>query len=128
MVFQVESYLRHQGGQFSTRFDANTYVLMTRALDYFDIAQRFNGDLTATMAATQAEFFILSFSSDWRFSPVRSRELVDAALAAGRPVTYAELETDEGHDEFLLDVPGYLTLLQAYMTRVGPQPTLEPGH
>ncbi len=128
VVFQVESYLRHQGGQFSTRFDANTYVLMTRALDYFDIAQRFNGDLTATMAATQAEFFILSFSSDWRFSPVRSQELVDAALAAGRPVTYAELETDEGHDAFLLDVPGYLPLLQAYMTRVGPQPTLEQAH
>lgn len=119
VVFQVESYLRYQGSQFSTRFDANTYVLMTRALDYFDIAQRFDGDLTATMAATQAQFLVLSFSSDWRFSPARSREIVDAALAAGRPVTYAEIDTDEGHDAFLLDVPGYVPLLKAYMSRVG---------
>ena len=128
VVFQVESYLRYQGDQFATLFDANSYVMMTRALDYFDIAQRFNGDLTATMAATTAEFFMLSFSSDWRFSPARSRELVDAALAAGRPVTYAELETDEGHDAFLLDVPGYLPLLRAYMARVGPPPSTEPAH
>jgi len=128
VVFQVESYLRYQGSQFSTRFDANTYVLMTRALDYFDIAQRFDGDLTATMAATQAQFLVLSFSSDWRFSPARSREIVDAALAAGRPVTYAEIETDEGHDAFLLDVPGYVPLLKAYMSRVGSNDHEAQGH
>ena len=128
VVFQVESYLRYQGSQFSTRFDANTYVLMTRALDYFDIAQQFNGDLTATMAATQAQFLVLSFSSDWRFSPARSREIVDAALAAGRPVTYAEIETDEGHDAFLLDVPGYVPLLKAYMSRVGHSVNEVEGH
>lgn len=127
VVFQVESYLRYQGSQFSTRFDANTYVLMTRALDYFDIAQRFNGDLTATMAATQAQFLVLSFSSDWRFSSARSREIVDAALAAGRPVTYAEIETDEGHDAFLLDVPGYVPLLKAYLSRVGPSVNEDEG-
>lgn len=116
--FQVESYLRYQGHQFSTRFDANTYVLMTRALDCFDIARRFEGDLVAAMAATRAQFLLLSFSSDWRFPPARSRELTDALLAASRPVTYADIPADAGHDSFLLDVPGYRQLLSAYLARV----------
>jgi len=120
VVFQVESYLRYQGSQFSTRFDANTYVLMTRALDWFDITDGFNGDLTAAMASTRARFLVLSFSSDWRFSPARSRELVNALLNAGRPVSYANIETDGGHDGFLLGDPMYTALFAAWMEQVVP--------
>lgn len=93
-VFQVESYLRYQGKQFSTRFDANTYLLMTKALDRFDIAADFNDSLNDAMAVTTSRMLIIAFSSDWRFSPARSQELVDALLASGRPVSYAEIETD----------------------------------
>jgi homoserine O-acetyltransferase len=118
MVFQVESYLRYQGKQFSTRFDANTYLLMTRALDRFDIAADFNDSLSEAMAATSSRMLIIAFSSDWRFSPARSRELVDALLAAGKPVSYAEIETDAGHDAFLLDEPHYTGLFSAWMQRV----------
>lgn len=118
MVFQVESYLRYQGKQFSTRFDANTYLLMTRALDRFDITNGFAGSLTTAMAATRSRMFIVAFSSDWRFSPARSRELVDALLASGRPVTYAEIQTDAGHDAFLLDEPHYTDLFRAWMAKV----------
>ncbi|EED34498.1 homoserine O-acetyltransferase [Luminiphilus syltensis NOR5-1B] len=119
VVFQVESYLRYQGAQFSTRFDANTYMLMTRALDFFDISRDHDGDLRRALANTTASFLVLSFSSDWRFSPARSQELVDALLAEGKPVTYADIEANEGHDSFLIDVPGYLPLFTAYMARVG---------
>lgn len=118
MVFQVESYLRYQGKQFSTRFDANTYLLMTRALDRFDIAADFDDSLDDAMAATTCRMLITAFSSDWRFSPARSRELVDALLAAGRPVSYAEIETDAGHDAFLLDEPRYTGLFTAWMQQV----------
>ena len=118
VVFQVESYLRYQGAQFSTRFDANTYILMTRALDFFDISRDFNGDLRQALSKTEASFLVMSFSSDWRFSPARSQELVDALLATGKPVTYADIEANEGHDSFLIDVPGYLPLFSAYMNRV----------
>jgi homoserine O-acetyltransferase len=120
VVFQVESYLRYQGSQFSTRFDANTYVLMTRALDWFDITDGFDGDLTAAMASTRARFLILSFSSDWRFSPARSRELANALLNAGRPVSYANIETDGGHDGFLLGDPAYTALFTAWMEQAVP--------
>lgn len=118
VVFQVESYLRYQGAQFSTRFDANTYVLMTRALDYFDIAANHGGVLEAAMADIQARMLIMSFSSDWRFSPARSRELVDALVKAGKAVTYADIETDGGHDAFLLDDRHYLSLFSAWMQQV----------
>lgn len=118
MVFQVESYLRYQGKQFSTRFDANTYLLMTRALDRFDVAADFDDSLDDAMAATTCRMLITAFSSDWRFSPARSRELVDALLAAGRPVSYAEIETDAGHDAFLLDEPRYTGLFTAWMQQV----------
>ena len=118
VVFQVESYLRYQGTQFTTRFDANTYVLMTRALDYFDVAGPFGGDLAAAMSATESRFLIVSFSSDWRFSPARSREIVDALIKAGRPVSYAEVETDGGHDAFLLDDKHYVELVRAWMQQV----------
>ena len=117
-VFQVESYLRYQGKQFSTRFDANTYLLMTKALDRFDIAADFNDSLNDAMAVTTSRMLIIAFSSDWRFSPARSQELVDALLASGRPVSYAEIETDAGHDAFLLDEPHYTGLFSAWMQRV----------
>lgn len=119
VVFQVESYLRYQGHQFSTRFDANTYLLMTRALDRFDLAAGHDGDLVATLAATKSQFLIVSFSSDWRFSPARSREIVDALLAARRRVSYANIRTDAGHDGFLLPIPDYLELMRQWLRRVG---------
>lgn len=117
--FQVESYLRYQGNQFSTNFDANTYILMTRALDYFDLAREYDNDPVAAFKRAQSDFLVLSFSTDWRFSPSRSREIVDALIAAGRPVTYAEIEADEGHDAFLIPIPRYVQLFSAYMQRVG---------
>jgi len=118
VVFQVESYLRYQGSQFSTRFDANTYVLMTRALDYFDIAGDFGGDLTRAMSEISARTLVISFSSDWRFAPARSKEIVNALISANREVTYAEIVTDGGHDAFLLDHPDYSGLLSAWMRQV----------
>jgi homoserine O-acetyltransferase len=116
--FQVESYLRYQGSQFSTAFDANTYILMTRALDYFDIAADFNGDAVKAFATTQAQFLVVSFSTDWRFSPRRSREITNALIAANRPVSYAEIEAAEGHDAFLMPIPRYLDVLEAYLGRI----------
>lgn len=116
--FQVESYLRYQGSQFSTAFDANTYILMTRALDYFDIAADFNGDAVKAFATTQAQFLVVSFSTDWRFSPRRSREITNALIAANRPVSYAEIEAAEGHDAFLMNIPRYLDVLKAYLGRI----------
>lgn len=116
--FQVESYLRYQGSQFSTAFDANTYILMTRALDYFDIAADFNGDPVKAFATTKAQFLVVSFSTDWRFSPRRSREITNALIAANRPVSYAEIEAAEGHDAFLMPIPRYLDVLKAYLGRI----------
>ena len=117
-IFQVESYLRYQGNQFATRFDANTYVLMTRALDRFDLAASSDGDLAKALEHASAEFLILSFSSDWRFSPARSREITTALLGAGKRVTYSNLESDAGHDAFLLEDADYIGLLHAWMQRV----------
>ena len=116
--FQVQSYLRYQGSVFSEQFDANTYMLMTQALDYFDLTREYGGDPIAAFRTAKAAFLVLSFSSDWRFSPARSREIVDALLAAGRPVSYAEIEADQGHDAFLLPIPRYLEVFGAYMQRV----------
>ena len=115
--FQMESYLRHQGDKFSRYFDANTYLLITRALDYFDPARRFDGDLTRTMAQARAGFLLVSFSTDWRFSPARSREIVKALLDNGRDVTYAEIDAPHGHDAFLLNDPRYLALVRAYFDK-----------
>lgn len=117
--FQVESYLRYQGSQFSGSFDANTYMLMTRALDYFDLAREYDDDPVAAFSHARCSFLVLSFSTDWRFSPRRSREIVDALIAADRPVSYAEIEANEGHDAFLLPIPRYLDVFGAYMQRVG---------
>lgn len=116
--FQVESYLRHQGQSFVDRFDANTYLLMTKALDYFDPAEQAGGDLARAFAPARARFMVVSFTSDWRFAPVRSREIVDALVAAGKQVSYAEVVSDLGHDEFLLTVPHYVNTLKAYMSGV----------
>jgi homoserine O-acetyltransferase len=117
--FQVQSYLRYQGSQFSGSFDANTYILMTRALDYFDLAREYGNDPVAAFKHASCSFLVISFSTDWRFSPERSREIVDALIAADRPVTYVEIEADEGHDAFLLPIPRYVDVFRAYMRRVG---------
>ena len=116
--FQIESYLRHQGDKFSEYFDANTYLLITRALDYFDPARQHGGDLSAALAVTRARFLLVSFSTDWRFSPARSREIVKALLDNRREVSYAEIDAPHGHDAFLLDDPRYLQLVAAYFDRI----------
>ena len=112
--FQIESYLRYQGEKFSEYFDANTYLLITRALDYFDPARAFDNNLTAALARAQAKFFLVSFTTDWRFSPARSREIVKALLDNRRDVSYAEIDAPHGHDAFLLDDPRYLQAVRAY--------------
>ena len=116
--FQIESYLRHQGEKFSGYFDANTYLLLTRALDYFDPAAEHGGDLTAALAPAQARFLLASFTTDWRFSPERSRELVRALLANRREVSYAEIDSPHGHDAFLMDEPHYHDMVRAYFDRI----------
>jgi homoserine O-acetyltransferase/O-succinyltransferase len=116
--FEVESYLRYQGSSFVGRFDANTYLLMTKALDYFDPAREFGGELSAAFARAQARFLVVAFSSDWRFSPERSREIVRALVAARRDVAYALIESELGHDDFLMPIPSYHTVLARYLERV----------
>ncbi|MEJ7930299.1 homoserine O-acetyltransferase [Ramlibacter sp. AN1015] len=116
--FQIESYLRYQGDKFSEYFDANTYLLITRALDYFDPARRVDGNLTRALAAAAARFLVVSFSTDWRFSPARSREMVKALLENRRQVSYAEIDAPHGHDAFLLEDPRYLSLVRAWFDRI----------
>ncbi len=116
--FEIESYLRYQGDKFSEYFDANTYLLITKALDYFDPARAFNGDLSAALANTQAEFLLVSFTTDWRFAPERSRELVQALVKNDRRVSYAEIDAPHGHDAFLLDDPRYMAVVRTYYDRV----------
>ncbi|MBW5415592.1 MULTISPECIES: homoserine O-acetyltransferase [Pseudomonas] len=116
--FQVESYLRYQGEEFSGRFDANTYLLMTKALDYFDPASAHDGDLVRTFADAKADFCIMSFTTDWRFSPARSREIVDALIAAKKNVSYLDIDAPQGHDAFLLPIPRYLEAFVSYMNRI----------
>ncbi|WGV22303.1 MULTISPECIES: homoserine O-acetyltransferase [unclassified Pseudomonas] len=116
--FQVESYLRYQGEEFSGRFDANTYLLMTKALDYFDPAAAQGGDLAATLAHVKADYCIMSFTTDWRFSPARSREIVDALMAARKNVCYLEIDSPYGHDAFLIPTPRYMQGFSNYMNRI----------
>ncbi|AXE29382.1 homoserine O-acetyltransferase [Chromobacterium phragmitis] len=116
--FEIESYLRYQGDKFSDYFDANTYLLMTKALDYFDPAAAHGGDLAAALKPAQAQFLLASFTSDWRFSPERSRETVQALIAAGKRVSYAEIESAHGHDAFLMTDQPYVDLMRAYLDRV----------
>jgi homoserine O-acetyltransferase len=118
VAFQVESYLRYQGEEFSGRFDANTYLLMTKALDYFDPAAAHNDDLAKTLAQVTADFCIMSFTTDWRFSPARSREIVDALTAARKNVSYLEIDAPQGHDAFLIPIPRYLQAFGSYMNRI----------
>lgn len=114
--FEIESYLRYQGNNFSNHFDANTYLLMTKALDYFDPAREHNGDLAATFANAQCRFLVISFSSDWRFTPERSCEIVDALVEAGKRVSYANIESPHGHDAFLLPDERYETVLKNFLS------------
>ncbi len=118
--FEVESYLRYQGDKFAGYFDANTYLLMTKALDYFDPARLDNGDLTAALGRTDPKtgFLIASFTTDWRFSPARSREIVAALLANGRKVSYAEIDLNFGHDSFLMDDAHYHGIVDAYLRNI----------
>jgi homoserine O-acetyltransferase len=117
--FQIESYLRHQGDKFSEYFDANTYLLITRALDYFDPARDHGGDLSRAFAvARDHHFTIVSFTTDWRFSPARSREIVKALVDNRIAVSYAEIDAPHGHDAFLLDDARYHALLRATFERI----------
>lgn len=116
--FQIESYLRYQGDKFSEYFDANTYLLITRALDYFDPARRHDGNLSRALAAARCKFLLVSFTTDWRFSPARSREIVKALLDNRREVSYAEIDAPHGHDAFLLDDARYMNLVRAYFGNI----------
>jgi homoserine O-acetyltransferase len=112
--FQIESYLRYQGDKFSEYFDANTYLLITRALDYFDPASSFGGDLSAALKHVTAKFLLVSFTTDWRFAPARSREMVKALLDNQIDVSYAEIDAPHGHDAFLLDDARYMGVVRSY--------------
>ena len=116
--FQIESYLRYQGDKFSEYFDANTYLLITRALDYFDPARQHGGDLSAALARATCKFLLVSFTTDWRFSPARSREVVKALLDNRRDVSYAEIDAPHGHDAFLLDDARYMNVVRSYFARI----------
>jgi homoserine O-acetyltransferase len=116
--FEIESYLRYQGDKFASHFDANTYLLMTKALDYFDPAYPHGGDLSAAFRPARAAFLVISFSSDWRFAPGRSRDIVKALLDNKLDVTYAEIRSAHGHDSFLMEDPYYHALMRAYMENI----------
>lgn len=116
--FEIESYLRYQGDKFADLFDANSYLLMTKALDYFDPAAAYNGDLSAAFRVAKANFLVISFTSDWRFSPQRSQEIVKALLDNELNVSYAEINSSHGHDSFLMEPFGYHPLVRAYMDNI----------
>ena len=116
--FEVERYLRYQGDKFSEYFDANTYLLITRALDYFDPAKATSGDLVAALAPARAKFLLAAFTTDWRFPPERSREIVEALIENGRDVAYAQIDAPHGHDAFLLDDSRYHRVVRAYFDSI----------
>ncbi|WP_297455391.1 homoserine O-acetyltransferase [Ferrovum sp.] len=116
--FEIESYLRYQGKKFSERFDANTYLIMTKALDYFDPARATGGDLARALKPARAQFLVLSFTTDWRFSPARSREIVQALLDNRAVVSYAEIDSNQGHDAFLMENEDYFAVMSAYLDRI----------
>ncbi|MHB1607725.1 MAG: homoserine O-succinyltransferase MetX [Acidiferrobacter thiooxydans] len=118
VAFEVESYLRHQADSFVGRFDANTYLLMTKALDYFDPAGAADGDLAKALAPVKADTLVIAFTSDWRFAPARSREIVKALHDNDLNVSYAEIKASHGHDAFLMRIPRYVDIFTAYMDRV----------
>jgi len=115
--FEIESYLRYQGEKFSEYFDANTYLRITKALDYFDPARATGGDLAKALAPAKARFLVISFTTDWRFSPARAREIVKALVDNRRDVSYAEIVAPFGHDAFLLDTPQYHAVVRTYLER-----------
>lgn len=119
--FQVESYLRYQGDKFAEYFDANTYVLITKALDYFDPARHCAGGLSEALAKCKSQFLLVSFSTDWRFAPSRTREIVEALMANDLPVSYAEIDAPHGHDAFLLTDSRYHGVVRGYFERIGVQ-------
>ena len=121
--FQIESYLRYQGDKFAEYFDANTYLRITKALDYFDPASATGGDLARALAPATARFLVISFTTDWRFSPARSKEIVQALLDNGATISYAEIAAPHGHDAFLLEDPRYHALVGAYLGRVATEAT-----
>jgi homoserine O-acetyltransferase len=116
--FEMESYLRYQGDKFAGEFDANTYLRMTRALDYYDPALAFGGDLSKALSQAKAQFLVVSFTSDWRFSPARSREIVKALLDNELTVSYAEVTAAHGHDAFLMPDAHYHAILRAYLQKI----------
>ena len=116
--FQVESYLRYQGQSFVEQFDANTYLLMTKTLDYFDPAADYGNDLARALQQAKAKFLVVSFTSDWRFAPKRSREIVKALLDSQKDVSYSEIQAHHGHDAFLIPIPDYLDIFNSYMNRL----------
>lgn len=116
--FQVESYLRYQGDKFAEAFDANTYLLMTKALDYFDPAHAFDGSLQAALAGTRCGFFVASFTTDWRFSPERSKEIVRALVNAQKPVQYIQVASEYGHDAFLMTDKAYIDAVRVYVNNI----------
>jgi len=124
--FQVESYLRYQGDAFSTSFDANTYLLMTKALDYFDPAADHDGDLAKALAPAECPFLVVSFTTDWRFPPTRSKELVNALVRAGKSVSYANIDSPHGHDAFLMPEPRYQAVFAGFIDRIADDLGLGP--
>ncbi len=123
--FQVESYLKYKGETFSSQFDANTYLLITKTLDYFDPSVDYDFDLSKAFVESQCKYLVISFSTDWRFPPERSREIVNNLLKAEKQVSYLEIEADQGHDAFLLPIPRYIEALRSYMDCVAEE--LAPG-
>ncbi|MGB2115189.1 MAG: homoserine O-succinyltransferase MetX [Porticoccaceae bacterium] len=119
--FQIESYLNYQGDKFSDFFDANSYILITKMLDYFDLAREYDHDPVAAFKHAQCKFLVISFSSDWRFSPARSKEITEALIAAGKDVSYIAIDSDHGHDAFLLPNQRYQKALRSYLSRLADQ-------
>ncbi|WP_440931492.1 homoserine O-acetyltransferase MetX [Candidatus Pelagibacter sp.] len=115
--FQIESYLRYQGSVFVDRFDANSYLYITRAMDYFDLPRKFEGSLSKAFNNTKTKFFIISFTSDWLYPTQENKEIVIALNSIGADVGFAEIESDKGHDSFLLDVPDFLNVLKNFVDK-----------
>jgi homoserine O-acetyltransferase len=113
--FQIESYLRHQGSVFVDRFDANSYLYITRAMDYFDLTKEYNGNLSKAFEKTKTKFLVVSFTSDWLYPTSENKEIVIALNAIGADVAFVEIKSDKGHDSFLLDVPEFLNTLKNYI-------------
>ena len=116
--FKVESYLRYQSERFAEQFDANTYLLMTKALDYYNPAKNFNNQLNAALSHAKASFLVMSFTSDWRFTPQRSRNIVKALHDNRLNVSYAEIDAPQGHDSFLLNIADYIDVFHSYMNNI----------